>query len=118
MVIPRDEHRLEIQFNEWDTEYNFTLEIHRGPFQCSLPVTGPTMTLSTRGLAYVRRPEPASGLEAPAVGRGGMSLKGAIRAALDWETVTPLDELRGTSLGNRVKRGLRRWQHTRARTSA
>ena len=33
LVIPREDHRLEIQFDEWDTEYDFALEIHRGRFQ-------------------------------------------------------------------------------------
>ena len=33
LVIPREDHRLEIQFDEWDPEYaTVALEIHRGDF--------------------------------------------------------------------------------------
>src|SRR5262249_14807996 len=54
LVIPREDHRLEIQFAEWDAEYDLALEIHRGDFFCSMPVTGPRMTLGLSGLAYQR----------------------------------------------------------------
>ena len=33
----REDHRLEIQFDDWDTEYACALEIHRGRFHCSIP---------------------------------------------------------------------------------
>ena len=32
--MPRDRSALEIQFDEWNTEYPFALEIQRGRFQC------------------------------------------------------------------------------------
>ena len=48
LVIPREDHRLEIQFDEWDTEYAFALEIHRGRFHCSMPVTGPADVAGAR----------------------------------------------------------------------
>jgi len=118
LVIPREGNRLEIQFDEWDTEYDFALEIHRGRFQCCLPVTGPRMSLALGGLAYERRRQSEAGLEPPALERGSMSLKQAVQAALDWETVTPLEEISGSSISNRVKRGLRRWKHKRAGTSS
>jgi len=118
LVIPREDQRLEIQFDEWDTEYDFALEIHRGRFQCCLPVTGPRMSLGLCGLAYERRQQSEAGLEPPALERGGMSLKQAVQAALDWETVTPVEEISGSSISNRVKRGLRKWKHKRAGTSS
>ena len=54
LAFPREDHRLEIQFDEWDAEYAFALEIHRGRFHCSLPVTGPRMSLGLAGLVYER----------------------------------------------------------------
>ena len=39
--------------------------------------------------------------------RETVNVKTAVRAALDWETVTPLEEIPRSSLSNRVKRGLR-----------
>jgi hypothetical protein len=114
LVIPRGEGRLEIQFDEWDPRYPFALEIHRGRFYCSLPVTGPRMSLGLSGLAYQRRAQSELELAAPVIQRGGMSLKKAVQAALDWETVTPLEEIAQTSLANHVKRGLRRWKGQRS----
>jgi hypothetical protein len=116
LVIPRENHRLEIHFDEWDRQYNFAVEIHRGRFQCSLPVTGPRMSLGLRGLVYERSDPSEAGLEPPVLDRRSVSLKQAVQSAIDWETVTPVDEITRSSISNRVKRGLRRWKlsHTGA----
>jgi hypothetical protein len=118
LVLPREDHRLEIQFSEWDPEYDIALEIHRGGFFCSVPVTGPRMSLGLSGLAYQRsggsRPWPAS----PEIERSKPNLKQAIRTAIDWETVTPLADIPRTTLPNRVKRGLRWWRLKRAEARA
>ena len=45
LVIPREDDRLDIQFDEWDSEYAFAVDIQRGSFQCSVPVTGSRMSL-------------------------------------------------------------------------
>jgi hypothetical protein len=118
LVIPREDHVLEIQFSEWDPEYEIALEIHRGDFFCSLPVTGPRMTLSLSGLAYERSRGTESLPEPPEIERPSPSLRKAIRAAIDWETVTPLTEIPRSSLPNRVKRGLRWWKLKRAGVGA
>ncbi len=111
LVIPRDDHRLEIQFHEWNTEYEFALEIHRGRFHCSIPVTGPCMSLGLAGLAYERHEPAPEAFNPPTFDRASLSLKQAMRTALDWETVTPIDEIPRSSLSNRLKRGLRWWKH-------
>ena len=45
-------------------------------------------------------------------GLPGISDPGArlVRAALDWETVTPIDDLPADSVSGRLKKGLRRWR--------
>ena len=106
-MIPRDGERLEVQFDEWDTEYPFALEIHRGRFHCSMPVTGPRMSLGLAGLVYERRWSDLPATAPPVIEREAVTVKAAVRAALDWETVTPLEEIPRSSLSNRVKRGLR-----------
>jgi peptidoglycan/xylan/chitin deacetylase (PgdA/CDA1 family) len=116
LVISHDDHRLDIQFDEWDTEYDLALEIQRGRFRCLLPVTSSRMSLRLTDLVYERSEESRSSTVAPTIDRGPLSLKQAVRTALDWETVTPLDEIPPSSLSNRVKRGLRRWKHHRAGT--
>ena len=82
-------------------------------------MTGPRMSLGLGGLAYERRRAIRKrGWNLPSLERGGMSLKQAVQAALDWETVTPLEEISRSSISNRVKRGLRRWKLKRAGTSS
>jgi hypothetical protein len=114
LVIPREDHRLDIQFDEWDPGFALALEIHRGPFHCWLPATGPRMSVRLAGLAYQRTAEWDPILAPPAVDRSRVSLKRAVQTAIDWETVTPLGEIPRTSLPNRVKRGLRWWKLRRA----
>jgi hypothetical protein len=106
LVIPREDHRLEIQFAEWDSEYEIALELHRGDFFCSVPVTGPRMSLVLSGLAYERSGGAERLPEPPAIERPAPSLRTAIRAALA--------EIPRSSLPNRVKRGLRWWKLRRA----
>jgi hypothetical protein len=114
LVIPREDDRLEIQFDEWDTEYAFAVDVQRGPFQCSVPVTGPRMSLGLSGLVFERRRTSDPGLDPPVIGPRTMNLKRAVQAAIDWETVTPLDDIPRSSIPNRVKRGLRWWKLKRA----
>lgn len=117
LVIPREDHRIEIQFAEWDTEYPMALEIHRGDFFGSVPVTGPRMSIGLSGLAY-QRVAPGPMPDPPTIERSSPSLKQAIRTAIDWETVTPIADIPRSSLPNRVKRGLRLWKLRRAEASA
>jgi hypothetical protein len=46
----------------------------------------------------------------PSPFRGPRSFKAAVRSILDWETVTPVEDLSVSSLRSRVKRELRRWK--------
>jgi hypothetical protein len=116
LVIPRADNRLEIQFDEWDSEYDLSLEIQRGRFQCSLPVTGPRMSLGLAGLVYQRHEPSEARLGPPAFERETLSLRQAVRAAIDWETVTPIGDIPQSSISNRLKRGLRMWTLKRTGT--
>jgi hypothetical protein len=118
LVIPREGHRIEIQFADWDAEYDVAVEIHRGDFFCSIPVTGPRTSLGLNGLAYERGPRAEDLPAPPEIVRPAPSLRQAIRVAIDWETVTPLGEIPGSSLPDRVKRGLRWWKLRRAGVGA
>ena len=118
IVLPRADHRLEIQFDDWDPTYEIALEIHRGRFHCSIPVTGARMSLGLAGLAFERSESSPACQEPPSIDRETLSLKRAMRTALDWETVTPLDDIPRSSISNRLKRGLRWWKHTRRGATA
>jgi len=114
LLIPRDEERLEIQFGEWDTQYPLALEIQRGRFRCLIPLSGPRTTLRLDDLAYERIDEGEPSLAPPSIERRLPGLKRAVQAAIDWETVTPLEAIPRSSIPNRVKRGLRWWKAKRA----
>jgi hypothetical protein len=48
------------------------------------------------------------------VSRPRRGLKTAVRAALDWETITPVEELPDDTLAARLKKQLRRWRSGRS----
>ncbi|CAN5916131.1 hypothetical protein BH23PLA1_BH23PLA1_15740 [soil metagenome] len=108
-VVPRTEQRFEIQFEEWDATFPLTIEVVRGAHVAGLPVTGPRLPLPLEGLAYERRAA-RQDLPTPSAVGSPLGLKAALRSAIDWETVTPLDELPNGSIADRLKRGLRCWR--------
>ncbi len=111
MVLPRGANRFEIQFDEWDAEYPLAIEIQRGCFSCSLPVTGSRTVIDVDQLVYERRDPPKEPVAVPPmIDHRHPGLKAAVRQALDWETVTPLHEISAASLTGRLKKGLRWWK--------
>jgi hypothetical protein len=111
-VVGRGEGRFEVQFDDWSTDYPIALEVVRGRHASSMPLNGPRSPLRLEELAYERR-EVRIDLPVPRVVAGPPSLRSAVRRALDWETVTPIEELPAGSLTDRVKKGLRWWRHAR-----
>lgn len=113
-AIPRAGGRLEVQFDDWSADYPLALEIQRGEFSCSLPITGSRTVLSMRDLAYEKRRALDGGVvRPPTIDRSAPSLKQLVREAIDWELATPIDEIPGRSLADRLKKSLRRWKHER-----
>lgn len=117
LVLEREKGGYEIQFDDWDPRYPLAIEIERGGFLCAAPITSPRTTISLAELVYERAPVFASSYADPVPLARGLGLKGALRRALDWETVTPIDELPTGSLRDDLKRGLRRWKQGRARAT-
>jgi hypothetical protein len=107
--VPKADGRLEVQFEDWDERYRLGLEVQRGSHAALLPVTGPRMPLNLDGLAYERRTVRAD-LPAPVAARRPLGWKAAVRSALDWETVTPVEDLPADSLAALLKKRLRRWR--------
>ena len=108
-VVSKGPGRFEVQFDEWDARYPLALEIVRGEHVASVPVAGPCTPLVLEDLAYVRRPDRAD-LPTPRALRGSRDLRSVVRSALDWETVTPIEDLPSGTIAARLKRGLRRWK--------
>jgi hypothetical protein len=110
MVLPRAGNRFEVQFDEWDTEFPLAVQVDRGCFTCSLPVSRSRTVIRMDDLAYERRSPASEALLPPARDSRPATIKEAVRQALDWETVTPLHELSSATLPDRLKKGLRWWK--------
>jgi hypothetical protein len=103
----RSDGRYEIQFEDWDSAFPLTLEIIRGDHSATLPILEPRQTVDPSSFVFVKGVTPS--IEpSPRVLRNPRGWKSAIRAALDWETVTPLEELPNDGLRNRLKLHLRK----------
>ena len=115
-LVPRADRRFEVQLEEWSPDYPLGLEIVRGRHVGSLPIRGSRTPLRLEDLAYERRdPSTARSVISPTPAPRPPSLRAAVRRALDWETITPLDELPVNTLTARVKKGLRRWRQEASR---
>ena len=80
------------------------------PYEVTSAITGRAET-GTTGQPVTRAATDApSHAPAPILAQRPPSLKAVVRKALDWETVTPLDELPLNTLSARVKKGLRWWR--------
>lgn len=108
-LVPKGDGLCQVQMEEWDARYPLGLEVVRGRHSALIPLTGAITAIDLRELAYEHRP-PAYSLPPSQPHRGERGVKPAIRRALDWETVTPVDDLPVTSLRSRIKRDLRAWR--------
>jgi hypothetical protein len=100
--------RYEVRFEDGDLAFGPQLEIVREDQVATFAVGGPRRTLSLDQARFEQRPGRAN--EPPRAVRRAWSVRGAVRSAMDWEKVTPVDELPARTLPMRLKRSLRRMQ--------
>lgn len=102
----------EVQFEEWDTRYPLALELYRGDHLACLRLDSPRVPLNLKDIAFVKR-NLRFDRPSPVPARQPWTLKHALRTSLDWETVTPIDELPVHSARTRMKKRLRRFRSWR-----
>lgn len=105
-VTARGSGRVEVAFEDWSDSYPLTLEIVRGSHVASLPMVRPRGTLQLDGLSFERATARVD-LPTPSAVRPPFSLKAAVRSAIDWETITPVEELDDSSPSLLLKKTLR-----------
>jgi peptidoglycan/xylan/chitin deacetylase (PgdA/CDA1 family) len=105
-VYRDSEGRLEVDLDGWDRRYPLTLEIFRGEHAARVPLRGPRTIVPGSGLAFEKLRLRVDGPE-PTPFRPPFSVRSALRKALDWDTVTPLNEMHADSLMGHVRKGLR-----------
>ena len=101
--------RLVIRFDKVGQRYPLAVEVVRGDHVATVPVTTPSVRFARSSLIFERKTVRVD-RPAPTAIRPPRNLKATIRAALDWETVTPIAEIATDRLTGRLKQGLRRWQ--------
>ncbi len=106
-LLSGGEGRFEVRFDTWSNQYSPALEVVRGEHVATVPLEGPRTSFALDDLVSVRRDPPAYEPRATRASKP-RGLRAAVRRALDWETVTPLDELPETLIADRVKKYLRR----------
>jgi hypothetical protein len=111
-VVPRPGGRLEVQFDDWSVDFPLALEVVRGCHVGSLPAAASRTVFRLEDLAYERRLARAD-IADPVPLKRRPSVRAAIRTAIDWETITPLEDLPAETLPERVKKGLRLWRDRR-----
>ena len=99
----------EYLFEGWDTSYTPTLEVVRGRHVAGVPATSPRGVLRIGALAF-EGPTRRVDLPQATASRPPLSLRAVARRALDWETVTPVEDLPGGSVPALLKKNLRRWR--------
>lgn len=108
-LVPQGSGRFELRILDWNPRYPMVLEVCRGSHVAAIPIRGPRMTVQPSALVFERRRPRIDG-PTPAAVRPSRSLKALLRTAIDWETVTPIDELPDATLADRLKKQLRRWR--------
>jgi peptidoglycan/xylan/chitin deacetylase (PgdA/CDA1 family) len=111
-VVPAAGDRFEVVFEEWSNRYPIALVIDGSDHTASMPLHGPRTMLPRSGISFERRiirADRASPRPIPAA-RG---IRPLMRKWLDWETVTPIDELPTVGLFPTAKRQLRRLKSAR-----
>lgn len=106
-LATKEDGRYEVQFEDWDAAYPLALEIVRGDHVAAVPLVGPRQSVAASKLAFAKRP-PRTDAPHPSIARPSRGLRAAVRAALDWETVTPVDDLPEDGLRDRLKKRLRK----------
>ncbi len=98
--------RFVVEFPEQAGDYSLGIEVCRGEHVAVLPMRGRAIRFSPSTLAYEKRTggpqfQPVR-IDRPE------GLKGRVRRLIDWERVTPVEEIGSANLRNWAKRTLRR----------
>ena len=107
--VRRERGRFVVRIEQRPGNYQLGVEFWRGEHVAVLPVRGRVLRFTPSTLAYEkrvdRRPFQPVRIDRPE------GLKGRVRRLIDWERVTPIDEIGSGNLRNWAKRTLRRmWE--------
>ena len=107
LSVSRHGDKFAVSAGELPREYRLGIEYFRGRHVALLPLEKNNIRFSPGSLAYENR-ESRREFRPVRVDRPH-GIKGHIRRLIDWERVTPVEEIAATSWQNIAKRTLRRW---------
>ena len=115
LSVSRRGEQFVVSANNLPRNYRFGIEYFRGRHVALIPLERPMLCFSPSALAYENREarrearcDDHRGLRPVRVDRPH-GIKGRIRRLIDWERVTPVEEIAATSWQNLAKRTLRQW---------
>jgi hypothetical protein len=106
LSVVRDGERWIVRSEGLCNSYRMAAEIWRGESVATLPLDQPATTFTPGALAFARPPQRRSRPTPKRISNEGW--RGRVRAYLDWERVTPIDEIGTDTLRHWAKRALRR----------
>jgi hypothetical protein len=104
--VTRDAESFVVRGGEQSNEWTPAIEFWRGEHVACMPLSAPVTRFSPEAVAYERR-RPVALPHAVRID-AAHSLKSSVRRYLDWEKVTPVDEINSGTLRGWLKKTLRR----------
>jgi hypothetical protein len=108
LSVHRDGEEYLVSADGMPVEYAIAVEYCRGRLVAPMPVEGPLLRFSPAALAYETR-SPATAFRPVRVDRAH-GLRAHFKRLIDWERVTPVEEIAAGNWRNWAKRTLRRWR--------
>ncbi len=106
LIVTRNQEKYVVTLNRAAPGYRLGMEYRRGQHVALMPLDRAVVQFSPSALGYEKREDPPP-VQPVRVDRP-QGIRGHIRRLLDWERVTPVEEIGTGSWRNRAKRTLRR----------
>jgi hypothetical protein len=108
-LLAKSPELLEVQFEDWDAAHPLALEVVRGEHSAAIPIATSRTMIRFDQLAFEKRRPSSDRLQVLQIAPDG-GFKQVVKQMLDWETVTPVEELPSRTLREQLKRKLRHWR--------
>ena len=108
VTVERHGEKLCVTVADSPTDHTLALECWRGDGAAAVPLDRSSIRFQPAALEYETRPTDASPPGMPT--SEAPDLRQRVRQLLDWERVTPIDELRGRTIRGWLKKSLRHWR--------
>lgn len=106
--VDESAHTLRVHVEGASSRYRLGLEIWRGEEVATVPLDGSRVEIPTASLSWQPRRVPAASYTAPRRMDHRLTLRAGVKRFLDWEKVTPVEEINVAHWRGWLKRAMRR----------